>query len=590
MMFSLFHLFACSSDLPSIQEMKRAEIVLDHGWDHRLWDTDLPPRFPKMNISTTVDIDSTLPIDGSSLELSGLWYVGTVSINGEQLSPFYGGLHSVEVMIGEHLRYGKNNIQIAFSAPTNISERVTGGSLSSKTKKGTSAAILVPPKLHLRPATHISGMTIKSSDGTVTPIAWIENPLEGLSITFTAKLDGKTISKLGECPISTGQSICSATKFRQPQWNIGQPFLFHLVGELRHNGKIIDQYSIRTGARTIEWDKSTLKINQKSANLLAARMVAGEKPLSFSDRLKIYSRAKINTLEFHGEHLNKKWLDYADELGMAIAIVPRCIGRCPTEKAVASSTEKQLMSLADHRLIWDTYRHPSVTMFVLEGDYKLPWNKDSLWTETLQNNLHNIPIFGLDLPAKVLQVSRNGSARCRPGLCNQKIDEHGVSRCVPDNCSPSWIIESIMMNGFVPWSIMSSTYADIHQQGLYGGVIPTPNQRDIEIWSENWSSAAARINPDPIPDTRLRSNSDITIINAAPNSIVTVSHPGHQLIGAITNNNGSAKVQIYFKGDAEVNCGEVRQKHQVLSSFWEKSERISRENIVDCGYSPTASE
>ena len=119
-----------------------------------------------------------------------------------------------------------------------------------------------------RPATHISGMTIKSDVDTITPIAWVEKAVEGLSITFSAKLDGKTIARLGECPISSGQSSCSAIKFRQPKWNIGQPFLFHLVGELNHNGKIIDQYSIRTGARSIEWDKTSLRINQKPTKLL----------------------------------------------------------------------------------------------------------------------------------------------------------------------------------------------------------------------------------------------------------------------------------------------------------------------------------
>ena len=93
------------------------------------------------------------------------------------------------------------------------------------------------------------------------------------------------------------------------------------------------------------------------------------------------------------------------------------------------------MKLQDQRLLWDIKAHPSVTLFALEGDTNPRWSIKSLWTQYLQQNIHNIPVFGLDLPVRLLKME----------LRQDEI----TSECLPDNCKGAWLVETVIQSQFL---------------------------------------------------------------------------------------------------------------------------------------------
>ena len=106
---------------------------------------DPAPSLPTVQMQATVDIDKDWPVEGATMVLSGLWWQGQLTLNGQTLPMFYGGNHSVEIPL-TGLQHGSNTLQLADSSPKDISRRVTGGTLSSLDRKGNTAMLSAVPE------------------------------------------------------------------------------------------------------------------------------------------------------------------------------------------------------------------------------------------------------------------------------------------------------------------------------------------------------------------------------------------------------------------------------------------------------------
>lgn len=246
-------------------------------------------------------------------------------------------------------------------------------------------------------------------------------------------------------------------------------------------------------------------------------------------RLRTYIQAGVNTIALHDELLRQDWLGYADELGVQVVVVPRCVGRCNRRNGGSEDQVQSFMSLQDQRLLWDSHIHPSVTMFVLEGDTNRRRNDHSLWTEQLRGSLHNIPVFGLDLPSRLLQV------------------QHGpvgsTSTCQGQGCQGGWLVETVMKGGFVPCEPLSMAYAAEVCAGALGGVIPTPRQAEREQWVQAWQRAMQDIALTPLDNAERRSMSVVAVQGLA-GQVITLSAPGMNRTGTRLDSAGEEEVQV----------------------------------------------
>ena len=85
--------------------------------------------------------------------------------------------------------------------PPKISQRVTGGTLSSLDRKTRNA--LSSSEINSGRRSHLRDDD-KGFDSSVLPIAWIQGTANG--IRFSVTKDGAELADLGTCSISNGQS------------------------------------------------------------------------------------------------------------------------------------------------------------------------------------------------------------------------------------------------------------------------------------------------------------------------------------------------------------------------------------------------
>ena len=569
MMVGLWSLLACQSSEPvsTVNSLShRITIDTQHLWNMEPWKMDPAPSLPTIQMQATVDIEENWSIEGASMTLSGLWWQGQLTINGTPLPMFYGGNHSIEIPL-TGLQYGKNTFSLQIQAPKDISRRVTGGTLSSLDRKGSTAMVSEPPKIHLRPKDHISGLMIdvmQRQDQTIQPVAWIQG--DGNTVHFEVTRDGETLADLGSCPLSNGQTQCEKIPWPLKRWNVGNPNLYFLQATmLDGSGEKLDVHSARIGVRSVSWNQNSLTVNDSPTTLMATRMVYRHQGQSFQERIPKYTTAGVNSIETHGEWIRQDWLGLADEMGLGTVIVPRCVGRTNDRQGGSEQHLAEHMTLQDQRLMWDIKDHPTVLAFALEGDTSNNWSNRSLWTDTLVNNPQNLPVFGKDLPVRLFQVE-------------YKPDNSYTGNCRPNGCGSSWLVETVTQPKFVDWSSIAKSYAQAHQGGskALGGVIPSPRQSggkrqpdnpaELEEWTAAWQEAANTIEPTPLASTN-RASSDITVTSTA-NTWIELQVPGQTPLRKRTDEKGQAQFWVFHEGRATILCPNGEQQIEIKADAW----------------------
>ena len=561
-MFSLIFM-ACTSNPPLHNAQTRMEYSMGMEWSNQPWEYASNPEQERLLLSATFEVDPSWPTEGAAMIFSGLWWKGELTVNGTVLPTFYGGLHQIEIDLGETLHSGKNDIQLVIEGPKGTSRRVTGGTLSSIDREGKFADIPIAPKILFRPEGHLSNFSMPFTNGQVTPIAW--STIDG-NVEFHLLKDGKDIEELLSCVIVNGQSQCEAVPWNYPTWNIGDPNLVTIQARLKDsNGQLLDQMQQTLGIREISWLDQKLNLNAIPQTLLTTRMVHRRQNPTFDDNLAIYAQVGVNAIEIHGELIKQNWLMQADELGIATIIVPRCVGRANSKQGGSEENQLGFMQLQDQRLLWDTMNHASVLAFVIEGDTNTTWNNRSLWTKYLPNNLHNIPIFGVDLPARLFQIHQNP-----PEVSSQ---------CQPTECAGSWLVETVVQPNTqtMNWTMIAEQYAKAHLDGALGGVIPTPRRRmtgedDTKNWLEGFKKAQGDIQPTPYQKKKHRAHSQV-IINAPANTLIELEVPtiGHFI--QRTDGTGQAIFSVFYQGPAEFSCNGKSQSIHITADYWDNFQR-----------------
>ncbi|MFT5681686.1 MAG: hypothetical protein ACI8RZ_002592 [Myxococcota bacterium] len=548
----LLTLLGCTTPAPPAT---RGELILDAGWSTAPWIR--PSGHQHLNITGTFDLGEA-PGSGSVLLIEGGWWHLTATVNGTTLPTTNGGLTEARIPVGPHLRPGENTLTLSISAPTNVDSILTGGSLSSVRRDQGAALLQAPPRLLLRPEAHVDDAWLEVRDGLLISHAEVVGAPPGAIVRFSATLDGNVLADLGTAAVSQGRADAPGLPRDLPAWAMGSAALLHLHATLLDGDTRLDEAIVRTGVR--ELTAAPLALDGEPLRLMGARVINREPQTSLPDTLAQFAPAGINAAEIHGETFRRDWLDAADELGLPLVIVPRCIGRSSQHTGERADL-LSVMARQDAATARLLRTHPAVVLLVIEGPdaQNMP-----LWTEALTEA--RIPIAGHDLPARVLSL-KSGETIDTPTL-----------RCQPKDCRGAWLVEltpwwRTVQEGDKPdsptrWRLLSEALVTyMTDEGAIGAIVPSPNPREAAGWESAWQSAAAALSIPAVPGTG-RGRSEVMVTGAHPGETVWLSADHAPTTAAIADATGTARLSMWHSGPATVQVGDHSQPVTLRPGRW----------------------
>ena len=550
-------LLACHTDTAA--PTTQSELLLTAGWSAHPWAESV--RSNPITIEGTFDLGDD-PGAGSVLVVEGAWWNLSATVNGTVLPGVTGGLTEAHIPVGPHLRDGDNTLHLTVSPPGNTDPILTGGSLSSTARQAQNPLLWSPPRLLLRPGVYLDDAWLEVRDGTLHPHATAVGAPSGATIRFSATLDGSVLASLGEVAVVSGQADASADVTDLPRWQSDAAQLIHLTAELRDaSGTSLDTLAVRTGIRELSAVPFTL--NGSPLRLMGARVVNDGPQTSLPQTMATFAPAGINAAEIHGETFRRDWLDAADELGLPVVVVPRCIGRCSRYTGDKEAILHQMgtQDTATARLL---RRHPSVVLLAAEGPVSggLP-----LWTQALLGS--GIPLAGHDIPARILSLKATDTL------------QEATLRCQPKDCRRAWLVELTPWwrkgaeedkpGSALRWRLLADALIEYMQPagGAIGAIVPSANPREIEGWEASWQRAAAALSIEPVSGSG-RGPATVVVRGAAPGETVWLRAPMAPTVGAIADQSGVAELSLWHTGPATVIAGATQQAITLRPGQWQK--------------------
>ena len=532
---------ACKGPLaPAVQQ---GDLLLDQGWSATPWAGADPggPTVGVMSLRTTVHLDAAHVGAGSVLVLEGLWWSARVSVDGTALAPVEGGIPAVEVPVGPLLHEGDNLLAIDIRAPSGQTRAALGGGLASSNFRWAAADLRVAPRLVVRPAEHVDTVTILDTSSGVVGRATVA-AADGATVHFLAALDGHVVQDLGEAVVRGGIAQAAPVAWKGARWGFdgfGEDALLQVVASLSGPEGTLDVAAARTGVRAIAPAEGGPLLNGRPLRLMAVRLTEPSHPEPFADRVRALLPGRPDAVEVHGEVLRSSWLDQADELGIPIVLLPRCIGRCepvgPPDAALAATMQAQ-----DARLVTMALDHPSVVLWMTEGNAPgQPGGVAPLWSESLLQDPHGRPVVGQHYRGRMLGLE-GGGGRCQGAWITE------VTRRGPKAASE--------------WQEMSRGFTDVVKEGAVGGTIPVPNPNSPAGWAESWAAAAEALGVPALDTGCRRASSVLQVEGLPPGATVWLSAPGMTAVGAIADPAGTARFEVWYDGAATLTVdGQTRE-------------------------------
>lgn len=564
-------LLASCSRTPSLAPVSRATVVLDGGWSEAPWDTP-SENARALTLSTTLDLPEGLAGAGSELRLDGAWWEIQATTNG-QVSATTGGIVPTWVDLGGALKAGQNTLALRIVPPVaNASTLMTGGSMTSAARAPRGAQLQSAPTLILQPAQHVSYAEVGATPEALHPRAVLDGVPDGATVRFRAVLDGRVLAELGQATVAGGIAQAPAVPWRGDTWGIGEGALFWLSAELRSaDGTVLDRWDGRTGARAAQPAEGGLRIGDQVAVLMGARMVNDADTEAFRERLRGFAQAGVNALEIHGEQLREDWLSAADELGLPVVIVPRCIGRAGRSRHGARQALDVLYADQDRRMQRALAEHPSAVLYAVEG----PTGGARLHSgDILQGSPGDgarLPVAGseqqlaFDLPARVLHIAAGDTF------------ETLQTSCMPKSCQDSWVVEitpywnrsrSRAPSPQAQWALCAAAFQRHLEQGSPGGIIPTPNRNDTAGWVSSWRAVADAAQIPQVSGSG-RGPSGLTVTGLAPGALAWLDAPLLSPVGAVADSSGTAVFSLWHQGAATVRAEGHEVDVQLVAGAWD---------------------
>lgn|GEM_PF-2840122 len=561
----LFGLVGCSRG-PIAPTASTVSVTLDGAWTVKPWHGDPPgPESPyPVRVATRFNVPDALAGQDVELVLEGLWWAAEVSLDDQKVATVVGGRPPARLSLPGGLSAGAHKLTLLLRSPQGVSKFAHGGGLGA-------GASTVRPSLHRPPVLEFHpGPTIEQGGvrmGASGAQAFVQlDPTtvpEGATVHLVTALDGRVQTDFGTHPIgSDGTARSASTPIDQPLWSRDAPALTHLMAEVRDaTGTPVATWSSRTGLRAVTLGADGLTINDGSGPTVAVRVVHGFDEPDLIPAFTEGAKAGANAVELHGAMVDSQLMDQADELGIPLVVLPRCVGRVGRPPGAGAALTATLRE-QDHRMVRGVGAHPSVISWLVEGDRQVlgPGRKEDgeldPWTDVITSDPMDRPVLGVDVPGTVLQITelQQSSIKC------------------PNGCSGKWLVESTFRMIPIPnlWARVARGWQNALQSGSPGGTLPASLPEERADWMAAFQPVLAQAGVEPYDlDRSRRASSRVTVSGATPGDLVWATAPGMSPKGAQVDDAGNAVVDVYYEGDATISGPGWSRTASLSAMSWE---------------------
>jgi len=531
---------------------------LDRVWSGTPWksETDEAGRPLKGPEEATISAHFILPEawvgHGSILELEGLRWSAAVEVNGYDLPSITGGPGPSSVPIGTFLKPGKNTIEVTLNGRGDAQPLLVGDNAED-------ARLSAPPSITLQPLVGLDDAVASLGPEGVQLSARTRGAPDGAVVEFEAWLDGVRIQDWGSATVQNGTATLTGQSWDGPLWSLSTPAaaLFLLNARLVDQAGVqLDQGVWRTGLRQFSLGEHEFRLNGKALHLLGSR----HRSEGFLSRLSLLESAGLNLIEFHGEMPSRAVLQDADELGVAIAVLPRCDGRIQATLDQASALQSEL-SKQDARMIAQASNAPSVLLWSTEGSAlnRKGYSVGRPLIESMTADPVDRLVAAWDLPAFAIPVT---------GPDEQTLGQR--ERAGHEAGSPFWVLE-FHLGGTEQISTVDTVAAALRSSvalGAVGGVLPGEKEGDI-TWAPTWAKYAGEMGVESLGLDGNRAHSRASIKGLSVGQIASVQFEGGGHHAWVTGPSLETTVEAWHHGSATFSLGGEQLSAVLSRGHWQ---------------------
>lgn len=545
---------------PTNTSIPRADLDLGHGWQEVSPPADAPAGALARQVRFVLQAERVGA--GSVLVLEDPWWRVQVSVNGSDAGEVTGGIGPVSVPVGEHLKAGENLISVVVSPPPRsgpgaVPRLPTNGERLETTLGGGTL-------LRLRPSCRVDDLALLTEEDEVRVVVRVVGAPAGARVGALAVLDGETLQDLGVADVGGELTTLPAVRWEGQRWS---PLsedpggLVHVVARIEGpDGVVLDRLSRRTGVRSMDAGEEGFSLDGRRFPLLADRIQEGVTPhLQLAD----VEAAGINALEAHGHLPSRAWLDEADELGLPVVVLPRCVGAVWRGEAGDRWAEldrwREELSRQDEALVWQAAGHPSVLLWACEGS---PALARRLCEEIAASDPTDTPVAAVDLASR--SISGVGA-------------EFAVERGADDQ-APAWIVEIGKIQGGHSIGGIAQHFVQA-SGGVYGGVALSapPRDEDAKEWRDQWRDVADSLGVRAPSTGNRRAHSRVRVTGLDPGQPVWLEAAGLHPRGAVASSRGVAIIDLWHRGACTLRAGSETRELVLEPDRWKALKRESNQ-------------
>jgi hypothetical protein len=384
----------------------------------------------------------------------------------------------------------------------------------------------------------------------------------GARVVVDLALDGASLAT-GAGEVRDGRAEVAVSlpdRLRWAPWGEPPPVVQCVARLLDGSGRALDRRSVRCALGSVSYRDGALSLDGQRVHLLAAKM--SQLGPDARDRLgQLWPRlrtAGINSLEAHGWVPDPDLVEAAEELGLALVVLPRCpalVARPLAERLEADREGALLAPLLATTVTW-LERSPAVVL----------WEREKFW---------------LPLPDATRPVASGGSPDIGPhpvavagARYGSRVDLYG------DPEAPgSWIIEMIPEDPTRPEVRNPRAVNELARTWLVGDlgyVLPCPYTTDGLLTSpeDEVQALGQGLEAEAIGDTRRRGPSLVRVSverQGRPcwGAPVLLEVEGLPPLAAATDPDGVAEIELFWQGPARVSLGPAAESVDLVPGYYE---------------------
>ena len=567
---------ACEPSKPATETLDHhVSVDLSAAWDNTPWSPEKDARGVPLPQPEDARLEArfVLPADfighGSVLQLEGLSWTADISVNGRKLPRATGGVGLTEVELGDGLREGENTIAIHITGAKDTAPLLVG-------HKQKAASLSTSPRLLLRPRVGLKQAMVNLTEEGLTVRATTRNAPEGTRVHFEGWRDGVRFADWGEAEVHNGTAIIHAREWTGANWpgEATSTGLFMLRATLLDStGAALDSNAWRTGVRRFEQSNGRTYLNGKEHKMLGLR----NHNAGLARGLELMAPAGLNLVEFHGDMPTQLELEMADELGVSLAILPRCDGRIQADLNQVKAASSAL-AIQDAAMMAQAANSPSVLIWSTEGS-ALNRKGYSVGRPLIANMLQD-PVDRLvaawDMPAFAIPITGPNH------LLDEQRERAGISED-----SAFWILEFHLTDPDQRPTVeaLTETVKESFRIGAMGGVLPGAEEGNQE-WAPSWAKHAAELGIPPLSTEGRRATARTEVRGVSAGEMVSIQAPGAPHTGAVAGQDGFVSLSLWHRGSATLQARNGTQTITLEPGSWRSAAWSGRTTQVNLERSP----